>query len=270
MMGDSFFISIVTPTYNRKDTIKRCVDSAILFCKTANIVQASEMIVVDDVSKDDTVLFLNLSYPDLIKCGWLKIIKQPINKGFLSSRNIGVKKAKGKWVLFLDSDDEIISGSAMAFLKILEKSTIPFIYFRCIDGDSKKLLGPDIPECVISYNEYINKGTVAEALPVIKRDLILRFPYDEDMRASAGLAYARMTKECQEIFWTNLPARIYYQNRDDRLTLKRFERASFFLRGYKRFLFENFFSLKWKKKSDLFLKIIFYSLVVFFQRIKIL
>jgi len=58
-----------------------------------------EIIVVDDGSTDDTLIALNKYRGDI------KYIYQN-NKGVSAARNTGIRSASGKWVAFLDSDDE--------------------------------------------------------------------------------------------------------------------------------------------------------------------
>ena len=87
-------ISVVIPTYNRKQLLKRAIDSVFnqtLFPK--------EIIVVDDGSTDGTKDWILDKYPDI------NYIQQN-NNGVSSARNVGIKAAKGLWISLLDSDDE--------------------------------------------------------------------------------------------------------------------------------------------------------------------
>jgi glycosyltransferase involved in cell wall biosynthesis len=68
-----------------------------------------ELIVVDDGSTDYT---FNLLQPK-IKNNEIIYLHQE-NKGVSSARNLGIKKAKGRWLTFLDSDDEWLPGKLAA------------------------------------------------------------------------------------------------------------------------------------------------------------
>jgi GT2 family glycosyltransferase len=57
-----------------------------------------EIIVVDDCSEDDTRIFLDLNYPDI------RLISCVRRYGPSHLRNLGLRKAEGKFILFLDSD----------------------------------------------------------------------------------------------------------------------------------------------------------------------
>ena len=87
-------ISVVIPTYNRKELLKRSIDSVI-----NQTIKPSEIIIVDDGSNDGTEAMVKKKYDSL------KLIQQK-NKGASAARNSGIKASSGEWICFLDSDDE--------------------------------------------------------------------------------------------------------------------------------------------------------------------
>jgi len=86
-------ITVVIPTYNRYDFLKRAVASVI-----SQTYKVKEIIVVDDGSSDSTSQILQ-DFPNI------KYIFQK-NSGVSSARNLGIKNASSDWIAFLDSDDE--------------------------------------------------------------------------------------------------------------------------------------------------------------------
>lgn len=89
-------ISVVIPAYNRKSTIRYCLESVL-----RQTVGPFEIIVVDDCSTDNTVDIVK-SFSDLrIRC-----ITLDENSGAQVARNCGIREAKGEWIAFNDSDDE--------------------------------------------------------------------------------------------------------------------------------------------------------------------
>ena len=86
-------VSVIIPSYNRKDDLRRCVDS-VLLQESVSI----EIVIVDDCSEDDTVVFLRSNYKSV------RVISCSRRFGPSHLRNIGLKAAKGSFVLFLDSD----------------------------------------------------------------------------------------------------------------------------------------------------------------------
>jgi len=87
-------ISVVIPTYNRIELLKRSIDSVI-----NQTIKPFEIIIVDDGSNDGTEAMVKKKYDSL------KLIKQK-NKGASAARNSGIKASSGEWICFLDSDDE--------------------------------------------------------------------------------------------------------------------------------------------------------------------
>ena len=87
-------ISVIIPTFNRKHTLQRAIDSVL-----AQTFKPYEIIIVDDGSKDGTKEWLLLNYPSV------QYIHQP-NNGVSSARNKGIQISQGSWIALLDSDDE--------------------------------------------------------------------------------------------------------------------------------------------------------------------
>ena len=87
-------ISVIVPTYNRAQQLPRALDS--ILCQSCS---PKEIIVVDDGSTDETSALMTSEYPEIV------FIQQQ-NTGVSSARNVGIKRASGDWIAFLDSDDE--------------------------------------------------------------------------------------------------------------------------------------------------------------------
>jgi len=83
-------ISSVIITKNEESNIKRCLES---------IDFSDEIIIVDDYSFDKTL--------DIAKNYKTKIFKKRFNQDFSEQRNFGLSKAKGKWIFFIDADEEV-------------------------------------------------------------------------------------------------------------------------------------------------------------------
>lgn len=111
-------ISIIIPTYNRKEQLRNCLDS---ICKQNLPEGFFEIIVVDDGSTDDTEKFIK-SYKSLE----IKYLRQN-NKGAASARNTGIIYSVGEYVCFIDSDI------------ILEKNCIKYLY-----STTDKIVGASI------------------------------------------------------------------------------------------------------------------------------
>lgn len=87
-------ISVVIPAYNAAATLRRCLES--VFAQGGE----PEVIVVDDGSRDDTYRLLTEEYG-----GRVTSIRQA-NAGPAAARNCGIRAARGRYIAFLDADDE--------------------------------------------------------------------------------------------------------------------------------------------------------------------
>lgn len=87
-------VSVVIPSYNRRRTIKKCIDSVL-----EQSYPACEIIVIDDGSTDGTVELLKGTYGSAVS-----VIEQG-HKGAQAARNLGIQTARGEFIVFLDSDD---------------------------------------------------------------------------------------------------------------------------------------------------------------------
>jgi glycosyltransferase involved in cell wall biosynthesis len=94
-------ISVVIPTYNRYDVLKRALDSVY-----SQTLKPKEVIVIDDGSTDETSQIQNL-FPKKASGSSFRVkYYYQKNSGVSSARNLGIKKSTCKWIAFLDSDDE--------------------------------------------------------------------------------------------------------------------------------------------------------------------
>ena len=95
MQENNSKVSVVIPTYNRRNFIQQAIESVL-----NQTYKDYEIIIVDDASTDGTTDWLTTTYPDI------KVISLTKNCGAPRARNEGIRAAKGDIVAFLDSDDQ--------------------------------------------------------------------------------------------------------------------------------------------------------------------
>ncbi len=86
-------ISVIIPTYNRCDLLKRAINSVI-----KQTITPKEIIIVDNGSTDQTYQMVLSLYPEINY-----FIEK--KRGVSAARNKGILESKSKWIAFLDSDD---------------------------------------------------------------------------------------------------------------------------------------------------------------------
>ena len=109
-------ISVIVPIYNSEKYISRCIDSIL-----NQEYKDFELLLINDGSTDNTNNIIN-SYND----GRIKIYNQE-NKGAGSARNLGLKYATGKYIVFVDSDDIIKSDYLKIMIEIIEKNNADIV-----------------------------------------------------------------------------------------------------------------------------------------------
>lgn len=105
------WVSVITPTYNRSRRLMECVESV-----RRQRYPFVEHIVIDDGSTDGTAEMIQKVFPDLIRGGRLKVLRQD-NAGPGSARNFGLAAARGEFVTYLDSDDVFLDSHAAELVK---------------------------------------------------------------------------------------------------------------------------------------------------------
>lgn len=97
--NESVCASIVIPIYNLEKYIERCLESVLKISE-----KKIEILLIDDGSKDKSTVLCQ-KYVD--KDSRLRLISKE-NGGVSSARNTGIENAHGKWITFVDGDDEIV------------------------------------------------------------------------------------------------------------------------------------------------------------------
>ena len=105
--------SVVILTLNEEKNIERCLKS-ISFCK--------DIIIIDDFSNDKTC--------EIAKLYGARVYKRSLNNDFSSQKNYGIEKAKNKWILFLDADEELNNELIKEIIGLNVESTVNGYYLK--------------------------------------------------------------------------------------------------------------------------------------------
>lgn len=124
-------VSVIMPSYNTGKYIAESIRSVL-----NQTYQNWELIIVDDCSSDDTDKVV-ASFKDTR----IQYLKNEQNCGAAFSRNRALRKAKGEWIAFLDSDDLWHPKKLECQLNFMKKHNIAFSYhnFEKIDEESNSL-----------------------------------------------------------------------------------------------------------------------------------
>lgn len=153
-------VSIITASYNSERFIKKTIESVL-----KQTYQNWEMIIIDDCSSDNTESIVNRYIASDKRIKFYKLEK---NSGAAIARNLGINKATGEFIAFLDSDDLWDKKKLEKQIEFMKKAKIGFSFtgYRLMKEDGE-LLNKEIrvPEKV-DYN-YLLKNTIIGCLTVI-------------------------------------------------------------------------------------------------------
>ncbi|MDQ1265606.1 MAG: hypothetical protein QG635_757 [Bacteroidota bacterium] len=202
-MQEQPFFSVIICTYNRKNLVRRAIDSLI------NQEEKDwEAVIVDDGSSDDTLSFIK-HYLDFDRR--FSYIYHG-NKGQAQSKNDGIAVSIGKYITFLDSDDEYKSEHLSFRKKILtEQPDIELLH-----GGVEIIGNPYVPD----FNDSTRKIHLSECVIggtfFIKREAMMRIngfsltKYGEDK-----LLFDKALELGLNILKTDFPTYIYHREGTD-------------------------------------------------------
>jgi glycosyltransferase involved in cell wall biosynthesis len=252
--------SIITPTFNRRSTVPRAIDSSLEFCRA---VGDCDVIVIDDASQDGTADMIRATYANELEAGVLKLLVRPRNGGSTVAKTQGARSAGGDWLIFIDDDDEFAPGASErlpAFAGMHSKTAV--LLFRCIDQDENLVGAPALP-AALSFERLLNDGTPGECLPVVSRIAFLKFPSENDIPAYEFLAILRIVRAYGPAMLSDIVARRYHMEGGDRMTSRagNLRRAKSHAEGFLQMYREFGSMMPWRKRFGILLRIICYRLV---------
>lgn len=138
-------ISVIVPVYNVEKFLRRCIDSIL-----AQTFTDFELLLIDDGSKDKSG---EICDEYAAKDARIRVFHKQ-NGGVSSARNLGIDKAQGEWVYFVDSDDwiEIETLSIVQSIDMRKIGIIKFGYYEDF-YDGKINIVSDNNERIISDPE---------------------------------------------------------------------------------------------------------------------
>lgn len=209
-------VSIIIPTYNCEQYIERCIIS-IVNQTYKNI----EVIVINDGSKDKTLEILKKiqeKYKNII------IINKE-NTGVSNSRNIGLKKATGDYILFIDSDDWIENETVKELIEVINNYDVDIVRYSYMRNNMKEEIiytkkdenNNDDGYALIN-KEMIRKVLIGKIeaytpLILIKKEIALYNNFEEDIGYMEDLLYyVKLLVRANNIYFLNKPLYHYFNN----------------------------------------------------------
>jgi glycosyltransferase involved in cell wall biosynthesis len=227
-----FWVTIFTPTYNRKETIARTYESI------CNLIPAKwggyEWLIVDDGSTDDTM--------ELVR-QWIEENRIAIryyrqkNQGKHVAMNFAEKQARGKFWFTIDSDDTILPDALQKYERVWqsipEKDRDKYcgVSARCIDSDGN-IVGDKLPwqPMDVTFTDLRMKYRIeGEMLEMFRTEILRQYPfpeYDPRMRfCPEAIAWFEMAKK-YKLRVVDEAVRTYYYDASVSIMRERSEKRS--------------------------------------------
>ena len=206
-------LSVIVPVYNSSSTLERCVKSII-----AQSVDDMEIILVDDGSTDGSSAMCD----ELASAhSGIRVIHRE-NGGLSAARNTGIEVSDGKWIAFVDSDDQLSPDTLDSNLDYaLSRKDIDLVEFPVtvhygtpgaydIDFQPQAITGKQVFKHWIQTEGYMH----CYAWNKIYRSSLfktIRFPENENFEDAA--VCPSIIRECRGIIYSDQGRYLYYSSR---------------------------------------------------------
>lgn len=141
-------ITVIIPFYNEEKYIIQCLDSVI-----NQTYKNIEILLINNNSTDKTLKIIKEKKDKRIKI--LNCKKQ----GVAHARNVGIKKATGRYITFLDADDYWLKDKLEKQIKFIEENNYRFIYSDYLYNKNGKQKKVSVPKS-LTYNQAIKNTTI--------------------------------------------------------------------------------------------------------------
>jgi len=234
-------ISVVIPTYNRCELLKRAICSVI-----NQTIQIREIIVVDNGSTDNTYEMVSSLFPKTT------YIYEKI-KGVSIARNLGIKNCHSSWIAFLDSDDAwepqklekqlFFANNFNKKYRLIHTNEIWYKNNKFQNQLKKhKKSGGDI------FQKSLELCCISPSSTFIKKEVFDDYGFfDESLEVCEDYdMWIRITSK-EEVGFLDMPLVIKYGGHDDQLSKKYWGMDRFRIKCLEKNLKNNWFTLKQKK-----------------------
>lgn len=146
-------ISIIVPAYNAEKHISKCLNSLISQTK-----KELEFIIINDGSTDSTEKIIKSFSDERL------IYFKNKNQGIGKTRNFGLKKATGQYIMFLDSDDYLVPTACEVLFTTAQKNSLDLViadFYKKYPQSLEEIHTPDFANSSLKENpdiitEYLN------------------------------------------------------------------------------------------------------------------
>ena len=194
-------VSIIIPFYNEENYFESSINSAL-----NQTYLNTEIIIVNDGSEkvyEEKLEKFKIKYPNKIK------LYTQENKGVSAARNLGLKKASGEYIAFLDADDMWFPNKLEHQIKMIKKHKIDFIHGSyLIINEEGSFIGKFISK-TLSYNDLKKSCDVGLSSVLVKSELIKKHFFQKITTKEDYVCWLSIVKEINSLFGDKEEVMIY-------------------------------------------------------------
>ena len=221
-------ISVIVPAYNARNTIKRTLDS-ILGQSYKNI----EVIVIDDGSTDDTLRICN-EYQQADNRVTVIHVK---NSGVSHARNVGIKKAKSRYLCFVDADDYCDKDLLAELRKHMNENDLCVCAVKVVDDRANRINAFNFGSGRVTIEDYLKLLSKGRFNPyfggpyakMYKRDILEKndIKFDEKSCFAEDFRFnMKYLRGCKHIFLVKRELYSYFLNSETSLTKRNYQQGT--------------------------------------------
>lgn len=223
--GNHMLLSVIIPAFNAENKIERCLKSLIKL-REKNV----EFIIVDDGSSDNTAKICE----EFLKAdSRFRMIRQN-NSGVSGARNKGIEHARGKYIGFVDADDEV-TGEYEDIIREIKNTeydlySFPFYiqYSNILKKQERVFYKEGKNEKKLLYNNFLRENSNCVWNNIYRLSVIRNFDikFMDGMKMGEDCIFnAQYFQNCKEVDYINKYGYIYYY--DDNSSASRTRRIEY-------------------------------------------
>ncbi|WP_292008323.1 glycosyltransferase family 2 protein [Chryseobacterium sp.] len=183
-------VSIITPCYNSSEFIEETIQSVL-----NQTYDNWEWLITDDLSTDNTVEILRKYNDPRIK---LKVLEK--NGGAGNARNQSLKRAEGRYVAFLDSDDFWYPDYLETMVNYMEEHQVELVYCnysRC-DENLHPILKDFLADKIVTFSNLLKTCRLAPVSTMYDSQRIGKFLFPANSKREDHVMWLNLLKQVPE------------------------------------------------------------------------
>nr|MBD5378166.1 glycosyltransferase family 2 protein [Bacteroides sp.] len=204
MMDDCKILSVITPVFNRADCVGRCMASVA----AQDVPQGwmVEHVVVDDGSADATAAEVERHAGPHVSFERL-----PENRGTNAARNAAMRRARGRWVVLLDSDDEMLPGAVREICGAIDANPDISHFIFSTDDTAADHQGYGAQR-IMTFEDFLLRKVKGDFVHVLLRQTILDHPFGEKLRIHEGVFFLHYYRRAGRVMFIGKV--LYHRDRE--------------------------------------------------------